>query len=498
MTRPLTSSRPCGENNMASTILPLVERFRPIFSAPSFTNFRFLLLAWLMNPRRGWLSNCLRCVLHLPELAPANSDNQLKHFSCFYNFFTRAVWSKDRLGRLLASALERWLPDRLTLIIDDTLCRRSGPMVLGAGMHHDPLLTTVRGSRQTRFSFGLNFVILAVWIPVEFVNAGGIAVPILFRLYRSKKTCPSESYQKRTELAAELLTVVRSWWPDRPFELCVDDEYVCKTVLDARDDRMVVTGTFQFRYSLYYPEKPVWSRRGRPPKWGPKMGTVAELREDDTIKWQQITAQMYGQQVDLLVKTIQARWSSRGPDEVVTVLLTRDPTGTYDDACFIRTEPDASVQSILTPFCRRWTLEVTIRDTKQHLHIEQIQNGYVHRDEPADSHRKTRPGPQASEHKEPVASRRTSPLFMLGFGVIVWWYLLHGDPQRDIKWAKMIAPWWRHKTTISFGDMLQSFRRQMEREDLWTNPPQQGFDEKYLQNLPFTWPHQEILDDDAA
>ena len=156
------------------------------------------------------------------------------------------------------------------------------------------------------------------------------------------------------------------------------------------------------------------------------------------------------------------------------------------------------MQSILTPFCRRWTLEVTIRDTKQHLHIEQIQNGYVHRDEPADSHRKTRPGPQASEHKEPVASRRTTPLFMLGFGVVVWWYLLHGDPQRDIKWTKMIAPWWRHKTTISFGDMLQSFRRQMEREDLWTNPPQQGFDEKYLQNLPFTWPQQEILDNDAA
>jgi hypothetical protein len=477
---------------MASTILPLVERFRPAFSKPSFTNFRFLLLAWLMNPKRGWLSNCLRCVLHLPDLAPTNNNNELKHFSCFYNFFTVAVWSKDNLGHLLAGSLERWLPDKLTLIVDDTLCRRSGPMVLGAGMHHDPLRTTTRGSGRTEFSFGLNFVICAVWIPVGFVHSGGIAVPLLFRLYRSKKTCPEESYQKRTELAAELLTIVRSWWPDRNFEVCVDDEYVCETVLNVRDDQMVITGAFQFRYVLYHPDKPVWSGKGRPPKWGPKLGKVAQLRDDDDIPWQEVTAIMYGREVSLLVKTIEARWSSSGPDDVVTILITRDPTGFYDDTCFIRTESEASVQSILTPVCRRWSLEVTIRDSKQHLHIEQIENGYAHRDEPVQTHRKERPGPQAPVEKEPVASRRTTPLFMLSFGVVVWWYLQHGDSERDIKWAKFIAPWWRQKTTISFGDMLQALRRQMEKEDLWTNPPQQGFDEKYLRNLPFDWPQAEI------
>ncbi len=478
---------------LASTILPLVERFRSAFSAPSFTNFQFLLLAWLMNPRRGWLSNCLRCVLHLPELAPTNSDHKLKHFSCFYNFFTRAVWSKDRLGRLLASVFERWLPDSVTLIVDDTLCRRGGPMVLGAGVHRDPLRSTMLGKGGTQFSFGLNFVILAVWVPVGFVHSGGIAVPVLFRLYRSKKTCPPESYRKRTELAAELLTIARSWWPDRRLDVSVDNEYVCKTVLAVRDEQMVVTGTLKFRYTLFYPDKPEYCGMGRPPKWGSPMGKVSQIRDDDTIDWRQVTVQMYGRQVTLLVKCIQARWRSCGADDVVTVLITRDPSGTYDDACFIRTEANASVQSILNPVCRRWSMEVMFRDCKQHLNVEQIENGYVHRDEPADMHRKTRPGPQTPPHREPVASQRTTPLFMLGFGVVVWWYLLHGDPQREIKWTKILAPWWRHKTTISFGDMLQAFRRQMEQEDLWTNPPQQGLDKNYLRKLPFAWPQAEIL-----
>ena len=489
---------PVSDNMLATTILPLVKRFRSAFSAPSFTNFQFLLLAWLMNPNRGWLSNCLRCVLHLPDLAPTNNNNQLKHFSCLYNFFTRAVWSKDELGRLLASSLERWLPETITLIVDGTLCRRSGPRILGAGIHRDPLRSTTIGNRATQFSFGLNFVILAVWIPVGFVHSGGIAVPLLFRLYRSKKTCPPESYRKRTELAAELLRVARSWWPDRRLDVSVDNEYVCKTVLEARDEQMIVTGALQFRYTLLYPDKPEYSGMGRPPKWGPPMGKIRQIRDDDTIAWREVTVQMYGQQVTLLVKLVQARWRSCGADDVVTVLITSDPTGTYDDACFIRTESDATVQNVLDPVCQRWAVEVTIRDCKQHLNVEQIENGYVHRDEPAHTHRKTRPGPQAPEDEEPVASKRTTPLFMLGFGVVVRWYLVHGNPQRDLKWTNIIAPWWRQKTTISFGDMLQAFRRQMECEDLWTNPPQQGFDGKYLRNLPFAWPQAEILDELAA
>lgn len=483
---------------MTHTILPLLARFRGEFSQPSFENFQFLLLAWLMNPGRGWLSNCLKALLHLPDLAPTNTEGQPKHFSCLYRLFTRARWSKDTVGKILADGLGRWLPDQLTIIVDDTLFRRTGPMILGAGMHHDPLRTTYGKSGKKQFSFGLSFVMLAVWVPVPFAHAGGMAVPVLFRLYRSPKTCPEASYRTRPQLAAELLTIARQWWPTRPLEVTVDSEYVCKGVLQATDDNMVLTGVLKFNYMLYPPKPPAYSGVGRPAKWGEKMGSIGQLRDDKTIAWDQVEVIMYGQKVTLLTKLIQARWSSSGPDKVVTILITRDPTGTYDDACFLRTESNASVQSVLTFICLRWSLEVTFRDGKQHLHIEDIENGYVHREEPSATHRKTRPGPQAPPKKEPVASKRTVPLFMLGFGFVVLWYLEYGRPTLDLKWAKLMAPWWTHKTTISFGDMLQAFRRQMEYEDLWTNPPQQGFDEKYLRKLPFDWPGLKIFDEDHA
>ena len=483
---------------MNSTILPLIAHFQSAFSTPSFVNFRFLMLAWLMNPGRGWISNCLRAFLHMPQLYPTQRG-RAKHFSCFYRLFTRAKWSLDELGYLMVRLFEPWLEDTLIIFIDDTLCRRSGPMVLGGGFHYDPLKTTYeRGKHRVRFSFGLNFVVLAVWVRCPMVHAQGVAIPVLFRLYRSKKTCPEGKWRRRTELGVEMLEVFRGWWPGRRIELCVDDEYACKRVLAALDDQMLLTGPMRRDAALYQPERPEYSGRGRRTIWGKRILSPGELADDASAKWQERKVWVYGQHVTLMIKTCQARWKSAGKDRRLTVVVTRDPTGTYDDRYFFRTEQDAEVQDILTAICRRWTLEMSFRDAKQLLNIEDIQNGFVHRDRPTKTHRRKRPGLQAPIDAEPQASKRTAPFVMLSYGFVVRWYLEHGQPDRDLKWAKLLAPWWRHKRTISFGDMLQAFRRQMEHEDLWTNPPKQGFDENYLRTVGLKRPGLDALQEMAA
>ncbi|WP_449304753.1 IS701 family transposase [Persicimonas caeni] len=478
---------------MTSTILPLIAQFRSAFSAPSFANFQFLMLAWLMNPARGWISNCLRAIFHMPQLYPTDRG-KAKHFSCFYRLFSRAKWSTDELGHLMLGLFEPWLGESVTILIDDTLCRRSGPMVLGAGFHYDPLQVSYeQGRHRVRFSFGLNFVVLAVWVPCPFVHARGVAIPVLFRLYRSKKTCPEGKWKRRTELAVEMLEVLRSWWPTRPLELCVDDEYACKRVGAVLDQNIILTAPMRFDAALYQHKRPEHTGRGRRPIWGKRLETPKELAQDASVPWQHMELVVYGRTVTLMVKTYQARWKSMGKERVLTILVTRDPTGTYDDRCFFRTEADAEVQDFFTTICRRWTLEMTFRDAKQLLHLEDIQSGFIHRGKPAKTHRRKRPGPQAPVDADPRASRRTGPFVMLAYGFVVRWYLAHGQPARDLKWAKFLAPWWRHKTTISFGDMLQAFRRQMEHEQLWTNPPEHGFDENYLQSLGFERPNQQKL-----
>lgn len=455
------------------------------------------MLAWLMNSEHGWITNCLRAVLYMPDLYPSH-NGRLKHFSCFYRLFTRAKWDLDHLGQLMAKAFDEWLDETLYISIDDTLFRRGGPMILGGGVFHDPLRSNYTGRKKKAFSFGLNFVVVSVWVSMPWINPNGFSIPILFRMYRSKKTCEAKDYRTRTELAAQMLGVLRSWWPTQRFEVCVDTEYASQKVLRALDDNMVLTGPIGKNAKLFQPNRPVYSGKGRPPKWGKVIQKPRELAEDDSVPWQEMILEMYGHKVTLLVKTMQARRKNSGPDRVLTIVITRDPTGTYDDAYFVRTEANASPQAAITAICRRWTLEVTFRDCKQHLHIEQIQNGFVHRKEPTKTHRKMRPGPQAPIDADPKASRRTIPFFMFGYGFVVLWYGKHGEPERDLKWAKFLAPWRRDKTTISFKDMLQAFRRQMEHEDLWTNPPNQGLDEKYLRDLPFERIGQRDLEKMAA
>lgn len=48
----------------------------------------------------------------------------------------KAHWSHDDLGSAVFGLLARWLDDTVMLALDDTLVRKRGRKVFGAGMHH--------------------------------------------------------------------------------------------------------------------------------------------------------------------------------------------------------------------------------------------------------------------------------------------------------------------------------------------------------------------------
>lgn len=454
-------------------IRSLVQMFLPVFTSPSFDNFVFLILAWIQTSGRACMSNLLRAARFMPDLVP-RSGGRVKHFSALYRFFTRAKWELDPVGERLVSLLARRLDEReLMVVIDDTLQTRGGPKILGAGMHFDGRASTYGGSEGSHkvFSFGLNFVTLAVWIPVGFIQSGGIAVPVLFRLYRSKKTCPEGEYRKRTELAVDMLQVFRRWFPRRNILLVVDHEYSCKTLLYEFDEWMDMVGRLPWNAALYDPEFEQ-KKMGRPRVWGPKLQSPQQLRDDDRIPWRPCVVRIYGRRVELLVKTMQAQWKSAPPDRRLTVVVTRDPTGRFDDACFFRLQPNAGPTDVLVPFSHRWSLEQCYRDCKQLLRIETVQNGWARGTTRADTNQ---PGPSAPKGRDPTASRRTVPFGILCYGFVVAWYLLNGSAGEDILRARNEAPWYLHKRTISFGDMLKAFRRQMVTEQLWQTPSERGF-----------------------
>ena len=65
-----------------NTLVPLIEMFRPAFTAPTYADFRYLMLAWLKCGRTK-LSELIRAGRHMTGLLPRR-NGEPKHFSAFY------------------------------------------------------------------------------------------------------------------------------------------------------------------------------------------------------------------------------------------------------------------------------------------------------------------------------------------------------------------------------------------------------------------------------
>ena len=164
--------------------------------------------------------------------------------------------------------------------------------------------------------------------------------------------------------------------------------------------------------------------------------------------------------------------------------LSSDPKGRLKEAAFFSTCPEVTVQDVLSVFARRWELEVAFRNVKQHLGFEETANGFTRR-----RHRQPkRSGPQAMKGRQPIASSRTAPFAFIAYGVVLIWYLKNGDPQADITRARLFAPWYRHKSTVSFTDMLESLRQKL-RESFSTTQQESAFPKSpqpSSQSIPIT------------
>jgi hypothetical protein len=411
-----------------------------------------LSVGWLLNVGRHTISRAI-------QAAGASGRDH----SRLYRFFSRAVWLPDRAGWLLFQLLLAFVPGNvLLLIVDDTLCRKSGPHIWGAGMHHDPLNSSYgRGQRRAHkaFAFGHNWVTLALWVPWPWQPQHGVALPFLLRLYRSKKRCPAEKYRKRTELALELVRLVRGWLPpDKRLYLTGDAEYACKTLVRQLPAGMHFIGPMARDAALYETRLPQKKSRGRRPRKGRRLPSPRQLAELRSCPWRACTVFIYGREVEVLLKSQIVLWYTVAGPRPVRLVLTRDPRGRIEDRAYFSTDPALAPGEILGYFSRRWTLEVTYHNVKEHLGLEEPQNGWWRR--PAGSRPQARKaGPQPQGNRGSLAVERTVPFIFLLYGVVHVWYFRRGVPAREVKWVKRFRPWQTTKAGPAFPDLLRAIRR---------------------------------------
>ena len=388
-----------------------------------------------------------------------------RHHAGFYRLLSRARWCVDEVGGVLVRLLLPFLPSEIDAAVDDTLCHRGGPQLFGAGMHHDAARSTYGGGagRQVFFAFGHNWVVLSIWVPYPWNPAKGLAVPILFRLYRSKKRCPASQYRKRTELAAEMIDVLLSFLPEgRTLNLSGDREYGCTTLLSRIGPRVRFTGALPMDAALHDPVVVRRAGRGRPATKGARLATPKAMAQAKNARWQKISVPMYGRDVDVLVLTFVATWYAVTGARPLRVVITRDPAGRLGDRVFFSTDAQDSARAVLVRYARRWSLEVTFQAAKQRLGLEEPRNGWWRR---ARGQRRPfrKAGPESNGNRGRKAVERTVPMIFVTYGIVLVWYLAHGQPKKDVARARRARPWDTEKREPAYADMLAALRR-----ELWT------------------------------
>ena len=460
------------DSTIPMTLFAILESFRGCFTSPSFGNFASLVLGWVICPGRHTITRVVQAAGHAVH----------RHHSVFHRFFAEARWLADDLSRALFSLLLPALAADILVIFDDTLAHRTGPHVFGAGMHHDAVASTYgRGSAKGRkvcFAFGHNWVVLSVFVALPWNRRRGLALPLMFRLYRSKKLCPKELYKKRTLLAREMLDLLLSWLPsDRRLMVVGDSEYACQTLAGDLPDNVHFTGPLAMDAAIFEPvAKETRQRgRGRPRKKGKRLPSPKAIADLDSVPWTEATLFLYGRDVTILVKTITCLWYTVTGTRLVRVVVTRDPSGRLDDRAFFCTDTDRTVEEVLVTMSRRWPIEVSFRNGKQILGVQDPQNGWWRRKSGTPRPPK-KPGPNPHATRGAKAATRTFPFACIVYSIVVAWYLQHGNPARDVRESREEAPWYNSKSSISVMDMLVTLRREcwaarLSADPLWKRLP---------------------------
>jgi DDE superfamily endonuclease len=412
-------------HDLLRTLLEYLEVLRPALTRPGFDNLLVLFTGWVLTTGPHAVTQAL----------VVTSVAGRRHHEAFHRFFSRGTWDPDEMGRLLLGCILALLPDQapLRLAVDDTLAPKKGPQVFGIGSHLD----AVRSTRLFRiFSFGHCWVMLAVLMPMPFSKRTW-ALPVLFRLYRSKKTCDlrRRTYRKKTELAREMMDVLLGWVGPRRVELAADAAYCNDTVTRDLPAWVVLLGAMRPDAVLTAPPPSPGSGKkgGRPRKRGEVLQKPKALAKDDQHPWKTCRATLYGRRTQVRYKDCYAQWYRACGTRLLHIVVVQVQQGTLGMRVFFSTDASLSVCQILEGYAGRWAIEVCFRDLKQLM------------------------GFADSCARKQQAVERTAPLTGFIYTLLVLWFA--DKAHCSLLATPPLRPWYPHKQGLCFADILRTAQR---------------------------------------
>jgi SRSO17 transposase len=345
---------------LTPSFLALLQHFAPVFTAPTHQTFSLIVTGWILSHRHRYIT----------EVIFSCGQVGIGHWCRFHRFFSHAAWDLDILSMSLAKLVITILAPGATLLwaVDDTLCRKRGLTLYGAGMHYDPLISS---RAKSLVSWGHDWVVLCLilvhpfWAPTKV-----FALPIAFRLYRDRqgltkgkkgkpkgkksraKTAPTAhdpDHRTRPELALELIRLAAQWLPNDEIIVTGDSAYGGASILRHLPPKVHLISHVHPKGALYQPAPPKADKaKGPAPKKGDRLPGMAAWAEDPNQPWTELKFDQFGFHATVAVKTIEALYYTAGHDRLLRIALVHDLEGKRPDQMFYCTKREWTPREILS------------------------------------------------------------------------------------------------------------------------------------------------------
>lgn len=419
-----------------STFATLFASFASVVTAPTAQSMAVLLRGAVLAPRARTVTGCL--VAAWPWVD--------KRWQSYSNVLRRAKMNMPQMARLLFEMILSLLPDDapVYLAVDETLVRRWGRFVPAVGMHHDAVQSS---HKRNVVNPGHKWVVLSVLIRLPCMNRP-VALPILSALYTAEKQA-KHNYAERLyrrhrtvpELTLLLVRMVARWVPQRHLIVVGDGAYATHNLARAFCPkspyktlrRTCLVSRFRFDAATYGQADPCAGSAGRPRVKGQKLPSPGQIiqhaRPED---WQPAKIDWYaGSRKHVQLYTGTGLWYKSGLGaKTVRWVVVRDPAGACRDEIFFTTAPDLTPVEIVEMIVRRWSLETTFQEMREHLGLETLRNW------------------------SRTAVGRSVPLLLSVYSLIVVWFSLEVDEPAG---CRLSRPWYEKQHT-TFSDMLEAAR----------------------------------------
>lgn len=423
--------------SLSPAILSIIAPFAILFSRPVWKNVLTLFIGTVLC--RGKRTVC--AALRIMGLSNEGS------FAKYHHVLNRVDWSLLSASRILLNLIVSvaGLGNPLVFFIDETLERRKGPKIKAKGYYRD----AVRSSKKIVVkSSGLKWLTLAASWRFPF-SERYFALPFMTILEPSVKSDKAAKRRHKTTLrwTIQILIKIVRWLKNTPIILVGDGGFACGE-LAWRCLKLKITLITRLKINacLYdFPPEDEPGKRGRKKTKGAKLYSFKEMLEMPDLEWTEIITEGYGQKKKKLryISNISL-WGADGflPVPIKWVLVI-DPEGELDPVPLMSTDLTISSEKIIMLYVRRWNIEVTFEEVREHLGVE------------------------TQRQWSDKAIARTTPILM-GLYTIVC--LICNRLQKETP-IEVTQTAWYVKKDATFSDLLKAVRKILWKDNLIFRKP---------------------------